>query len=163
MESRNVATVGPYEREFRMGSALLTRGTLVVDETVRARATQIVEEAGDERMLELFLATPTGKTLPLSAELAQFIDHILRRVAQGGSVSVVTLPEFLTTSTAADMLGVSRPTLMKMIREGLLKAEMVGSHHRLRHAEVEALRVERENARHSTFEALRAVDTELDI
>ncbi|WP_315551634.1 helix-turn-helix domain-containing protein [Microbacterium aurum] len=144
-----------------MGSALLTKGTLVVDETVRARAVQIVEEAGDERLLELFLATKTGRTLPLSAELAEFIDHILRRVAQGGSVSVVTMPEMLSTSAAADLLGVSRPTLMKLIRDGELVPEMAGTHHRLRHSDVEALRTRRENERHSTFEEMRAVDDDL--
>ena len=144
-----------------MGSALLTKGTLVVDETVRARAVQIVEEAGDERLLELFLATKTGRTLPLSTELAEFIDHILRRVAQGGSVSVVTMPEMLSTSAAADLLGVSRPTLMKLIRDGELVPEMAGTHHRLRHSDVEALRTRRENERHSTFEEMRAVDDDL--
>lgn len=144
-----------------MGTALLTKGTLVVNETVRARACDVVENAGDERMVELLLASNTGRTVPLSAELAEFIDHILRRIAQGGSVSVVTLPEMLTTSAAADMLGVSRPTLMKMIHDGLLVPEMVGSHHRLRHSDVEALRVDRENNRHSTFAAMREIDNAL--
>jgi excisionase family DNA binding protein len=146
-----------------MGSAVLTRGTLVVNETVRARAIEVVEEAGDERMLDLFLGTATGRTLPLSPELAQFVDHMLRRVAQGGTVSVVSLPEILTTSAAADVLGISRPTLMKLIRDGKLPAEKAGTHHRLRLADVEALRVERENERHSTFEQMRALDDELGL
>ncbi|MEV8135753.1 excisionase family DNA-binding protein [Microbacterium aurantiacum] len=146
-----------------MGSAVLAKGTVVVSETIRARAIEVMEEAGDERMLDLFLGTPTGRAVPLSAELAQFIDHILRRVAQGGTVSVVSLPEILTTTAAADLLGVSRPTLMKLIRDGVLKAEKVGTHHRLRQADVEALRVERENERHSTFEKLRSLDDQLGL
>lgn len=146
-----------------MGSSVLTRGTLVVDETVRARASEIIDNAGDERLLELRLSTPTGRSVPLSAELAEFIDTILRRVAQGGSVAVVTLPEMLTTSAAAQMLGISRPTLMKLIRNGVLKPEMVGSHHRLRHSDVEALRIQRESERHTTFADLRAIDDELGL
>ena len=146
-----------------MGSAVVTKGTVVVDETVRARAAEVVEEAGDERMLELFLGTATGRTIPLSPELAQFVDHVLRRVAQGGTVAVMSLPDVLTTSAAADLLGVSRPTLMKLIRDGVLPAEKVGTHHRLRQADVGALRVERENERHTTFEQLRSLDDELGI
>lgn len=146
-----------------MGSALITRGTVVVNEAVRARAIEVVEDAGDERLLDLFLGTPTGRAVPLSPELAQFIDHMLRRVAQGGTVSVVSLPEVLTTSAAADVLGISRPTLMKLIRDGELPAEKVGTHHRLRLADVEALRFERENERHTTFEQLRALDDKLGL
>ncbi len=145
-----------------MGTSVLARGTLIVDEKVRARATELIESAGDERTVELLISTTTGRTLPLSPELANFVDHVLRRVAQGGSVSVMTVPESLTTSAAADLLGVSRPTLMKMIKEGKLASTKTGSHHRLRHADVEALREKREQERFAAFDAMRAVDDELE-
>lgn len=145
-----------------MGPAVLTRGALIVNESVRARAGELVEEAGDERIDGLFIATVTGKQIHLAKELADFVDHLLRRVAQGGSVSVVTLPEMLTTSTAADVLGISRPTLMKMINNGTIHSTKVGSHHRLRFSDVEALRCQREQDRHSSFEEMRDIDNELD-
>ena len=52
-------------------------------------------------------------------------------MARGGAVTITSLPKEMTTTTAAAVLGVSRPTLMAMIREGRIPAHRVGSHHRL--------------------------------
>jgi len=78
--------------------------------------------------------------------LASFVSHVINTVAQGATIQVRTMPEELSTTVVADHLGISRPTLMKMIREGVLPAHMVGSHHRLKWSDVE------------DFEARRAVD-----
>ena len=61
-------------------------------------------------------------------------------MAEGRPVSVTTMPENLTTTAAAGLLGLSRPTLMKFIREGRIPAHKVGSHHRLPSTDVLALR-----------------------
>lgn len=53
-------------------------------------------------------------------------------MARGGTVTIGAVPEVLTTSAAAGILGISRPTLMKMINEGAIPSHMVGTHHRLR-------------------------------
>ena len=45
--------------------------------------------------------------------------------------SLVSVPQELTTTVAAKRLGISRPTLMKLIREGKIPAHKVRSHMRL--------------------------------
>ncbi len=46
----------------------------------------------------------------------------------------------MTTQQAADLLGVSRPHVVKLLKDGKLAYRKVGSHRRLRRADVEAFR-----------------------
>lgn len=139
---------------------LLTRGTLLVDDELRARATEAVAAAGDEKITELWFSTPTGTEFRLDPAVVDLVGHLLGRIAQGGELSVTTLPEMLSTSTAAEILGVSRPTVMKLIRNGELEPIMVGSHHRLRLGDVTALRDQRERARRRVLDELLELDDE---
>lgn len=70
------------------------------------------------------------------------------------AVTVTALPEELTTSTAAKILGISRPTLMKMIREGRIPAHEVGTHHRLRTEDVFTELHERRERQRAAFAEL---------
>ena len=72
----------------------------------------------------------------LPPRIVELLLRVLDATARGGTLSVTPLPEELTTSTAAKILGISRPTLMKMIHEGRVPAHEVGTHHRLRTQDV---------------------------
>ncbi len=67
----------------------------------------------------------------LPADFIRLLIEIFGTVKKGGQVSIAKVPQKVTTTTAASMLGVSRPTVMKYIREGRLVAHKVGSHHRI--------------------------------
>ncbi len=105
------------------------------------------------------LAINTGHhTSPLPRELAALIERVLSAVARGQTVTVGTVPAEMTTSSAAALLGISRPTLMKMIHEEAIPAHRVGSHHRLLSQDVfAALRARRERER-DAFAALLDLD-----
>lgn len=137
-----------------MPTTVSARGSVVVDEILKARATEAVIAAGDEQVTGLTLTTSTGRVVDLGPALSELVSHVLMRVAQGGEVTVSTVPELLTTSAAADMLGVSRPTVMKLIRSGELTPVMAGTHHRLKLEEVTDLRAGRELARREAIEEL---------
>jgi excisionase family DNA binding protein len=68
------------------------------------------------------------------------------------------MPENLTTTAAASVLGVSRPTLMKMIKRHEIPAHKVGSHSRLRTEDVLAARTARRSKQRQAFDALRALE-----
>lgn len=102
----------------------------------------------------LALGQVDTSTQPLPRELGVLLQEVLRAVASGSTVTVVTTPRVVTTSTAAAMLGISRPTLMKMIGAGAIAAHKVGTHTRLRAEDVlEVKRARRERER-AAFEAL---------
>ncbi|QBE48396.1 excisionase family DNA-binding protein [Leucobacter triazinivorans] len=141
-----------------MSAVLATRGSLLVDDELRTHASEALSTVGDEEIEAFTLRTSTGRSIEISGDIAGLMAHVLSRVAQGGELAVQTLPETLTTSTAADTLGVSRTTLMKLIAKGELRSTMVGSHHRLRHSEVVALREKREAAQNAAIEELLSMD-----
>lgn len=64
-------------------------------------------------------------------ELASILTEVLRIIAAGKAVTLGPIPSELTTTTAAGLLDMSRPTLMKLIRSGEIPAHKVGSHTRL--------------------------------
>lgn len=74
--------------------------------------------------------------VPAPAELSRLLTTIVDTVARGGVVTVGAMPEILTTTAAADVLGISRPTLMKLVGSGEVPAHKVGSHTRLRAVDV---------------------------
>ncbi|MGM0386028.1 MAG: helix-turn-helix domain-containing protein [Actinomycetota bacterium] len=103
-----------------------------------------------------------GRERRVPDELARIIEHVIEVLAEGGTVTVGTIPRELTTTAAAGLLGVSRPTLMKMIRSGEIPAHKVGTHSRLLSKDVlEFRRAQREAAR-KAFDELREIEDLLD-
>lgn len=49
----------------------------------------------------------------------------------GKAVTIAPQSMTLTTQQAADLLGVSRPTVVRLIKSGELAAERIGNRHRL--------------------------------
>jgi excisionase family DNA binding protein len=82
--------------------------------------------------------------------------HELRR---GNQVSLLSFGRLLTTQQAAEMLGMSRPYLVRLLEHGDLPYEMVGTHRRLRLDDVIAYRRYRSQERR---EALRALSRDAD-
>ncbi|WP_314660239.1 helix-turn-helix domain-containing protein [Rothia dentocariosa] len=72
--------------------------------------------------------------------LNQVISRVLHALAQGQSIDIQPVPRDLTTTVAAQRIGISRPTLMKAIRSGELPAHKVGSHFRIRPEDADTFR-----------------------
>lgn len=99
----------------------------------------------------------------LPPELTQLLAHVVETVAKGGTVTIGTMPRELTTTTAAGLLGVSRPTLMKMVKRGEIPAHKVGSHTRLLAKDVLAAKDAQFAKQSQSFEELRALEDELGL
>lgn len=69
-------------------------------------------------------------SLPPTAVAA--IEHLLRELAGGARVLVVAEDAELTTQQAADLLGLSRTFVARLVDEGKLPAHMAGTHRRIR-------------------------------
>lgn len=143
-----------------MPVTLATRDLLVADEDHKRQAAEVIERTSDEPRPCFKVVTASGDvTLP--DHLSSFMTHVVQSVATGGTIQVRSMPEEVSTTVAADHLGVSRPTLMKMIRNGDVKAHLVGSHHRLKWSDVEALGDRRTQERQAAARRLRDLGHEL--
>ena len=94
----------------------------------------LVETAiGDGQQLSL--TTPVGTAL-LAPEVVAALADVLRAFSSGAAVHVTAVPDMLSTSQAAEILRVSRPTVVALIDNGHLPATRLGSHRRLKLADV---------------------------
>ncbi|MGO3281093.1 MAG: helix-turn-helix domain-containing protein [Brevibacterium aurantiacum] len=127
---------------------------MTITDALRAEAAEVVEQVGDGRFAGVTITTETGKSVRVPVGLAEVLDSIVHRVEQGGRVVLESMPELLTTSSAADVLGVSRPTLVKLITDGKLPAVMRGTHRRVRWSDLSAFRQAREAERSVAIDEL---------
>jgi excisionase family DNA binding protein len=104
-----------------------------------------------------------GDPSVIPPELSHILGRIVRVLAEGGTVTVGSMPKKLTTTAAAEMLDISRPTLMKMIERGEIEAHRVGSHTRLHTADVVAARQSRADRQMQSLNELRQMERELGL
>jgi excisionase family DNA binding protein len=84
--------------------------------------------------------------------------EILRR---GDAIAIGAVRHQLTTTEAADLLGVSRQYLIRLIERGDLHHELVGRHRRLRLGDVLAYKSWRAIERRNALSELTSLDAEL--
>jgi excisionase family DNA binding protein len=106
------------------------------------------------------LLGPEGRQLALPATVQELLLHILRSLQAGKAVSIVVEHQELTTQRAANLLGVSRPFLVRLLEEGHMPFHMVGSHRRIYLRDLLAYKHRRDNARHEALDQLAKVELE---
>lgn len=77
--------------------------------------------------------------IPLSA--LKLLNDILKAMSKGRPVSIVPLAAEVTTQKAAEILGCSRPHVIKLLEDGNLPYTKVGKHRRIKFEEVEKYRI----------------------
>ena len=110
------------------------------DETIsqaRIEAQRVLKWA-DEADLSLSVSGMGSEQM--GDALNQVISRVLHALAQGQSIDIQPVPRDLTTTVAAQRIGISRPMLMKAIRSGELPAHKVGSHFRIRPEDADTFR-----------------------
>ncbi|MFJ1510818.1 helix-turn-helix domain-containing protein [Cellulosimicrobium funkei] len=142
--------------------------TVLVTKTLQTEAASIASHLPPDEDLDLTVlvhdgSPDTSQALPVPDELARFLRGIIDALATNKAVTVTTVPEIVSTTVAATMLGVSRPTVMKLIREGEIPATKVGTHSRLRTGDVLGFKARREASRAASFAELRGISEEVGI
>lgn len=89
---------------------------------------------GAQPVIEMMVATAPGQaaetvTLPRGAVL--LLVQLLTEMSRGNAVTLMPIQAQLTTQQAAEILGVSRPFIIKELRDGKLPFHRVGTHRRI--------------------------------
>ena len=93
------------------------------------------------------LQGPTGESVDLPADVYEVLVDVVSALRRGDAVTVAPVSVRLTTSQAAEMLGVSRPTLVKLLEDGELPFERPRKHRLVRLDDVLAYREKRSRQR----------------
>lgn len=103
---------------------------------------------------------PDGREIELPDTVRELILMILKNLQAGRAVSIVPEHQELTTQRAANILGMSRPFLVRLLEDGEIPFHMVGSHRRIYLRDLLAYKHRRDNARHDAINRLAKADLE---
>jgi excisionase family DNA binding protein len=112
--------------------------------------------------LHITVTDETGAPVEVPEQVYRLTREVLSIVAEGGTAAVVEVEHDLTTQAAADILGVSRPHLIKLLDLGEIPYYKVGSHRRLAVADVLAFKQQRDAQRNALTE-LTSLSQELGL
>jgi excisionase family DNA binding protein len=111
--------------------------------------------------LRITVTDETGAPVEVPEQVYRLTREVLSIVAEGGTAAVVEVDHDLTTQAAAEILGVSRPYLIKLLDQGEIPYYKVGSHRRLAVADVLAFKRQRDIERRAALSELTALSQEL--
>jgi excisionase family DNA binding protein len=109
--------------------------------------------------LYLLAEATAGDQVELPGEIYLVLRQAVEAMQRGLSVTISPQSRTLTTQQAADLLNVSRPTVIKILDEGKLSFERVGTHRKILLTDLLAFREER---RRQQYAALDAMNVDVD-
>ncbi|WP_244564594.1 helix-turn-helix domain-containing protein [Rhizobium sullae] len=131
------------------------------ERSAAARVASLLLASSKKRQGIVQVIDADGKRQELPIALAEVMYRAAELLAEGRPVTVLPDEEMLSTQAAADILNVSRQYLVRLVDTGELPAEKVGSHRRLRAADVAALKTTRDAKRASALDRLASLSEDV--
>src|ERR1017187_3246797 len=128
-------------------------------ETSRILASRIPESGP----LQFRLMGNSGETVGLPAAAVRVLMRVLEEMAQGNAITIIPVHAELTTQEAADLLDISRPSLIQLLDEGKIDFRKVGTHRRVRFQSLLAYKRKADADRRAALAELAAYDQELGL
>jgi excisionase family DNA binding protein len=142
-------------------SMLLSNSDAVLaKETSRVLASRLRD--GDLIRLRI-VDGPSREIVKLPASAVRLLVRILDEMAHGNAVTLTPVHAELTTQEAADMLSISRPSLIQLLNDGKIDYRRVGTHRRVRLDALMKYKRQADAARRAALADLAAYDQELGI
>jgi excisionase family DNA binding protein len=102
-------------------------------------------------------------TIRIPESAAHLLIQILDEMSRGNAVKLIPIHAELTTQEAADMLNISRPTLIQLLNEGGIEFRKVGTHRRVRFESVMRYKRQLDTERKAALAELSAYDQEIGL
>jgi excisionase family DNA binding protein len=93
-----------------------------------------------------------GNRLELPRPIYELLVRVASAMQEGKVISLVPETQELTTQAAADLLGVSRPHLIKLLETGRISFHKVGAHRRIRLKDLIAFQQARDQDRRKSLD-----------
>lgn len=95
------------------------------------QALRALDDQGTERVVVRAVGAPESSAVELPPEARTLLLRILGHMANGDAVTVVPVAAEVTAQQAAEILGVSRPFVIRLVDDGKLACRLVGTHRRI--------------------------------
>ncbi|WP_119393665.1 helix-turn-helix domain-containing protein [Salinibius halmophilus] len=111
----------------------------------------VQDQSGDSHLVNM----------PVSA--LRMLVEVLTELGEGNTVKLVPVHAELTTQEAADLLNISRPTLIKLLDDGDIPFHRAGNRRKVRFADLNQYQENLKQARLITLSKLTDLDQELEL
>ncbi|MFZ4104503.1 MAG: helix-turn-helix domain-containing protein [Sediminibacterium sp.] len=78
----------------------------------------------------------TNQKIKLPKSALRLLTEILKSMSEGKPISIVPVATEVTTQKAAEILGCSRPHLVKLLEDGLIAHTKIGKHRRVKFEDI---------------------------
>src|ERR1700675_792633 len=104
-----------------------------------------------------------GETLQIPAPAVRMLVRILEEMARGNAVTLIPVHAELTTQEAADMLNISRPSLIQLLGEYKIEYRKAATHRRIKFESLMPYKRAADKERRAALAELAAYDQEIGI
>lgn len=108
------------------------------------------------------LRGPLGE-VEIPETVYEILQAVVDAMQDGKAITITPSDPVLTTQQAADLLGVTRPTLVKMLDDGKMPFERISTRRKVRLQDVLEFREQRRVAQYRTLETISAPFDEDDL
>ena len=132
---------------------------ILAKETSRVLASHM----GAAEPLQFRIGPAPEETVRVPTSAVRMLVRILEEMAKGNAITLIPVHAELTTQEAADMLNISRPSLIQLLDEGKIDYRRVCTHRRVRFEALMKFKRQADADRKAALAELAAYDQELGI
>lgn len=123
----------------------------------------ILRDLKGKKTVMIEVKSDEGHSIKVPVKVFKLLLDILSQMAKGNAISIVPSEAELSTQQAADMLNVSRPFLVKLLKEEKIPYKQVGRHRRILLEDLLAYMKKQDQVREKALQALADQAQELDM
>ncbi len=102
----------------------------------------------------------TGRKIRIPVSVLRLLAQILKEISQGNPVTVVPEATEITTQAASEVLGCSRPHVVRLLEEGKIPYTKVGKHRRIRYDDLMSFKKKMKVSQKKKLQDLMKLDEE---